>query len=54
MRGSFLAEQIEREEKRKKFFSQKKRKKCIIDNQKQCRKCEFQNICDGVEQNTIK
>ena len=49
MRGSILADQIMREEQRKEYFRKKKRKQCIVDKEKQCLKCEYRNICDGVE-----
>ena len=49
MNGSWIAENIERELRREKYYKNKKRAKCIVDKQKQCRKCQYQNICDGVE-----
>lgn len=57
MRGSRIAEQIEREIQREKYWKNKAtRQKCYIDNEKQCDKCMYKEICEDVEveQNTIK
>jgi len=49
MNGSILASIIETDMKREKYFKSRKRAKCVIDKEKQCRRCPYQNICDGVE-----
>lgn len=49
MAGSFIASQIAdeivREYKLKKYYENKKRKKCILDEKKQCDKCNYSKIC---------
>ena len=55
MIGSMIASQIEAEMRREKYWKEKKRVKCAIDEKKQCTICKFQKICeDAEEQNTIK
>lgn len=56
MRGSYIAESIIRDMQRDKYYKDKKRAKCIVDNKKQCNVCKYQKICEDaeVEQNTIK
>ena len=40
---------IEREMKRDKYYKNKKRAKCIVDEKKQCTICKYQKICEGAE-----
>jgi len=55
MNGSWIAENIERDLRREKYYKNKKRAKCIVDKQKQCRKCQYQNVCnDSVEINNLE
>lgn len=55
MRGSRIAKYIENDMRRDKYWKNKAvRRKCYIDKQKQCDKCMYKNICEEVEQNTIK
>lgn len=57
MRGSKIAAQIEADLRREEYWKNKKvRQKCYIDNEKQCDKCMYKQICEDyeVEQNTIK
>ena len=49
MKGSYIAEAIERDLKRKKFYKNKKRAKCTIDQKNKCTSCKYQNICEGVD-----
>ena len=49
MRGSMIASQIEAEMRREKYFKEKKRAKCEIDEKKQCTICKFQKICEDAE-----
>lgn len=56
MRGSYIAENIEREMKREQYYKNKKRAKCVVEGKKQCTVCRYKKICEDseVEQNTIK
>lgn len=45
MNGSTLASYIDEEYRKRKSFEKKKRQECIIDNNKQCNKCKYENIC---------
>lgn len=49
MRGSYIAENIEREMKREQYYKNKKRAKCIVDKKKQCTICRYQKICEDAE-----
>lgn len=49
MRGSKIAESIEMELRREKYYKNKKREKCIIDKKKQCTTCRYQKICEDAE-----
>ena len=49
MKGSFIAEQIDRELQRKKYFKEKKRQKCRIDKKMKCVMCMYQKICEDAE-----
>ena len=48
-KGSYIAEAIEREMRREKYYKFKKRQKCIIDEKKQCDVCKFLKICEDAE-----
>lgn len=50
MQGSVLAGEIDREYRIKKSFEKKKRQKCIIDQEKKCDICAYQNICEDREE----
>ena len=54
MRGGQTAAMIAAEMRREKYFKEKKRAKCIVDEKKQCTICKYQKICEDaeVEQNT--
>ena len=43
---SQIADEIVREYKLKKYYENKKRKKCIVDNKKQCDTCNYYEICE--------
>lgn len=49
MNGSYIAEAIEREMKRNKYYKNKKRAKCIVDEKKQCYVCKYRRICEDFE-----
>ena len=49
MGGSWIAEQIEAELRREKYYKNKKRAKCIVDEKKQCKICRFKKICEDAE-----
>ena len=49
MKGSYIAENIEREMKREQYYKNKKRAKCIVDKKKQCTMCRYQKICEDSE-----
>ena len=42
---SRTADEIDREYKLKKYYTNKKRKQCIVDEKKQCDKCNYSEIC---------
>lgn len=49
-RGSLIAEQIIQDMRREQYWKNKvTRQKCYIDNEKQCNKCMYKEICDSVE-----
>lgn len=55
MKGSLIAAIIESDLKRENYWKTKvTRQKCYIDKEKQCNVCKYKDICDQVEQNTIK
>lgn len=49
MRGSKIADTIIREMQRDKYYKDKKRAKCMLDNKKQCTICKYKKICEDVE-----
>jgi len=49
MRGSRIADAIIREMQRDRFYKDKKKAKCIVDNKKQCTICKYKKICEDVE-----
>ena len=49
MRGSWIAENIERDLRREQYYKNKKCAKCIIDKKKQCTVCKYQKICEAAE-----
>lgn len=50
MRGSIIAGQIINDMKREEYYRKKaQRNKCVIDNEKQCIKCKYQEICENSE-----
>ena len=50
MRGSWIAEQIERDLRREQYWKNKKvRQQCYKDGVKQCDKCMYKVICDDKE-----
>lgn len=50
MRGSAIAREIDREYRIKKAFEKKQRQKCIIDQEKKCNICKYQQICEDKEE----
>jgi radical SAM protein with 4Fe4S-binding SPASM domain len=50
MRGSIIANYIDDEYRRRKFYENKKRQKCIIDEKRQCEKCKYLNICEDKDE----
>ena len=49
MSGSKIAEQIIRDMQRDKYYKDKKRAKCIVDEKRQCTICKYQKICEDAE-----
>ena len=49
MKGGRTAAIIAAEMRREKYFKNKKRAKCIIDEKKQCEICKYQKICEDAE-----
>lgn len=50
MRGSRIAARIEADLRREEFWKNKVvRQKCFIDNEKQCDKCMYREICEDKE-----
>lgn len=47
MRGSSLAKAIDSEYRRKKFYENKRRQKCIIDEEKKCNICSYRQVCEN-------
>lgn len=48
MKGSRLADKIIQEQRREESFRKLAiRKRCIIDNKKQCDKCRYKYICEN-------
>lgn len=46
MRGSWIAKQIEIDQRKEKALKEKAiRRQCIINNVKQCNICSYKNIC---------
>lgn len=54
MRGSSLAKVIDSEYRRKKFFENKRRQKCIIDEEKKCNICSYRQVCENKEEDYEK
>lgn len=50
IRGSIIANYIDDEYRRRKFYENKKRQKCIIDEKRQCEKCKYLNICEDKDE----
>lgn len=50
MRGSIIALYIDEEYKIRKAYANKKRKKCVIEGEKQCEKCVYFEICVDVKE----
>nr|DAF33174.1 MAG TPA: hypothetical protein [Caudoviricetes sp.] len=50
MRGSIIANYIDNEYRRRKFYENKKRQKCIVDEKRQCDKCKYFNICEDKDE----
>lgn len=50
MRGSIIANYIDSEYRRRKFYENKKRQKCIVDEKRQCEKCKYLNICEDKDE----
>ncbi len=46
---SQTTDEIVREYKLKKYYTNKKRKQCIVDEKKQCDKCNYSEICENAE-----
>lgn len=49
MKGSWIADNIIRDMRKEKYYKNKKREKCIVDNQKKCTICRYQKICEDAE-----
>lgn len=50
MQGSWIAENIERDLRREKYWKHKKeRQKCLKDGVKQCKNCKYEETCEDVE-----
>lgn len=49
MRGSRIAESIIMDMRKEQYYKNKKREKCIVDNQKKCTICKYQRICEDAE-----
>ena len=50
MKGSILAGYIMSDYRKEKIYKNKKeRAKCIVDNQKQCDRCKYIDICENKE-----
>jgi radical SAM protein with 4Fe4S-binding SPASM domain len=47
MKGSMLATQIDQEYRRKQWYKNKQRQKCVVDEQKQCSACKYEEVCEG-------
>lgn len=50
MRGSIIASYIDEEYKIRKAYANKKRQKCVVEDEKQCEKCEYKPICEAKEE----
>lgn len=53
MKGSYIAEAIERDMRREQYYKNKKREKCVVDEKRRCVTCKYQKICEDAEVNNV-
>ena len=46
MKGSYIAFEIDKEYKREQIFKKRARQQCVVDKEKQCDRCNYNEVCE--------